>query len=33
MGDTIQINQEGERILADPDMVVPASIPANGKDR
>lgn len=32
MGDTIQINQRGERVLADPDPV-PASNPANGKER
>lgn len=32
MGDTIQINQQGQRVLSDPDLV-PASIPANGKER
>lgn len=36
MGDTIQINQQGERVLADPDLIpasIPANAPANGKDR
>ena len=38
MGDTIQINQQGKRVMTDP-VVVPASdssnvpAPANGKDR
>ncbi len=32
MGDTIQINQEGERVMSEPE-VVPASEPANGKDQ
>lgn len=32
MGDTITINQEGERVLTEP-KVSPVSSPANGKDR
>ncbi len=32
MGDTIQINQQGKRVMTDP-VVVPASSPANGKDQ
>ena len=32
MGDTIQINQQGKRVMDDP-KVVPASAPANGKDK
>jgi Tfp pilus assembly protein PilN len=32
MGDTIQINQQGKRVLTQPGAV-PASNPANGKDR
>jgi hypothetical protein len=32
MGDTIQINNEGERVISTP-QPVPALNPANGKDR
>ena len=32
MGDTISINQDGKRVMTEPE-VVPASSPANGKDK
>jgi hypothetical protein len=32
MGDTISINQDGERVMTEP-AVIPASTPANGKDQ
>jgi len=33
MGDTIQINQDGKRVMTDDPEVVPASAPANEKDK